>query len=97
MCAMLKEILVPLSDLQTVVITCTRCKTDITFGLLLEKQNPAPMAKTTATPEMCPVCEVKFDQHAQEAVDALREAYKALMKHKSLTVSFRVRDDVAIP
>jgi hypothetical protein len=97
MCSMLKELIVPLSDLQTVVITCSRCKTDITFGLLLEKQNPDAMAKTTATPEMCPVCEVKFDQRAQESVDALREAYKNIVKQKSLTVSFRVRSDVALP
>jgi hypothetical protein len=97
MCAMLKELQVPLAELTSVVITCTRCKSDVTFNLLLEKQNPNPMAKTSATPEMCPVCEVKYSQHAQLAVDSLRDAYKELIADKSLTVSFRVRSDVALP
>ena len=91
MCVMLKELLVPLSELTNVVMTCTRCNSDVTFNLLLEKQNPNPMAKTSATPELCPVCEVKYNQHAQVAIDNLRNAYKELTADKSLTVSFRIQ------
>ena len=90
MCAVLRELLVPLSDLRHVVITCTKCKTDITFDLLLEWNGP-PMSKTTATPQQCPACEAHFDQQAQESLDAMRKAYQCIMKQKSIVFSFRVR------
>ena len=90
MCAVIKEISVPLSDLRRIVITCARCQSDTTFDITLGKQNNTPLGKTSATPEACSVCEAHFDQGAQESIDALREAYSKIGKQKSLSVSFRV-------
>lgn len=98
MCAAIRELSIPLSDLKRVVITCTRCQSETTFDLLLAKQNPDPMAKTTATPEVCSVCETPFPQHAQESVDALREAFRGVdNEKKSLTVAFRIPAPSALP
>ena len=92
MCAVVRELLVPLSDLQSAVMTCQKCGTDVTFNLLMEYSSPnLANGKTTATPEKCPVCECPFDRRAQESIDALRESFRAIAAQKSVTVGFRVK------
>jgi hypothetical protein len=93
MCVMLRELLVPLSDLQFIVMACTACKAEITFDLLYEVGSKAQRA--SATPHTCPACDARFDQRGEEMIDALRKAFKAILSQDSMTVSFRVRPDLA--
>ena len=91
MCAVLNETVVLLSDLRYVVMTCAKCKTEITFDLLWDRQ--ADIHRTTATPTKCPACDAMFDLLAQNAVDNLREIYQGAAKQKTVTVSFRIKSE----
>jgi len=92
MCIMTHETIVTLKDLKIVVMTCLKCKTEISFDLTYER--PLDIHRTTATPDKCPTCDALFDQRAQENIDALRVAYKAILTQKSFTLTFRTKPDV---
>jgi hypothetical protein len=96
MCAVVRELRISLNDLQSAVMSCRKCGTDVTFDLMMEYRSPrAASGKTTATPEKCPACECPFDQRAQESIDALRDAFRAIEAQESVAVGFRVKFDGA--
>ena len=91
MCVMTNETVVTLRDLRTVVMTCLTCKTEISFDITYDR--PVDIHRTSATPEKCPTCDARFDQRAQENIDSLRTAYKAILIQKSFGLTFRVKSD----
>jgi hypothetical protein len=75
MAEMKKELLVSLSDIESICIECCSCHSQIRITpqatLKLNFQKPAPLIG-------CPACEVEFGEVLKQRVIALRSALEAL-------------------
>lgn len=76
MCHVLHELVLSLSDLSSVVLSCTHCGTQLVFPATNGLPEPEPNRLTL--PESCPFCRKSFDSAVHKAAAELLRTFKAL-------------------
>src|SRR5260370_36241194 len=97
---MVKELVVPISDLQFISIECSACRTSVSLDMAYTPPKPppqTPLMHLTETPQpnvfQCPVCHAMFDSRVGENIKAFRAIYRGLVDH-NIQMSFRVKGQV---
>lgn len=75
---MINTVIVSPADLRFVVITCRTCNTRVTLDMGRKYENPAQ--PSGFAPARCPSCDQHYDSSLPDAINAAREAYRALTK-----------------
>jgi hypothetical protein len=96
---MVKEIVVPISDLRFMAVECSACRTSVSLDMTYTPPLPEPdrLIPTEAPPPnifQCPVCRAMFDSRVGENIKAFRAVYRDLVDHK-IQINFRVKGDSA--
>jgi hypothetical protein len=80
MCALVRELVIPVSDLHRLAVECGTCHTVVTVDL---GSAPAIIA-------FCSVCRHDYSPDIKQRLSALREILDALATTKECAFSFRV-------
>lgn len=94
---MVKEIVVPISDLRFMSVECSGCHTSVSIDMIYTPPpppNPERLMPFQQDPEpnifQCPVCHAMFDSRVADSIKAFRKIYRDLVDHK-IEISFRVQ------
>lgn len=87
---MTKEVVLSLADLQSLVIECRSCKTQIVLDLY-QALPPMTNARPHGHPENCPICSESFDSAMAKGVADFRKAFLGLNVLKGGGVRLRLK------
>jgi hypothetical protein len=83
---MLKQVVLPISDLHRVIWKCAHCPTEIALDLRHSVQQGDSAAL------FCPGCKQLLNSEIKASIDAFRVAYQALIDVGSV-IGFRIKAD----
>lgn len=89
MCALLRELVVPVADLDRIAVECGRCKSATTLGLGLRIKDETGRQILPAV-TACSVCGRDFDPRLKQALRDLAALLSYLGSLPDEAVSFRV-------
>jgi hypothetical protein len=88
MCALLRELVVPVADLHRLAVKCDQCKTVTTLDFTTRIQTREGLAVPGLTE--CPVCHHSFNAGLKDRIQTLGTILEWMRDLGPETVSFRV-------
>jgi hypothetical protein len=90
MLLMLKHVVIPISDLQQLVLKCPQCSTEI--PLALDDKGTSKLDQMPAG-LYCPVCAKDLPSTLKGSIDQFRHAHQALVVAAEIVTGVRIKAD----
>jgi hypothetical protein len=85
MIAMHNELVIPLSDLESILIECASCGSEV--RVKMDAEFKPPTAKVPPPLENCPVCSTRFDSTLRPNIQEFKLALANLKDHSKISLT----------
>lgn len=90
MLLMLKQVVIPISDLLQLLLKCPQCSTEI--RLALDDKGTSKLAQMPAV-LYCPICAKDLPATLKGSIDQFRHAHQALVAAAEIVTGVRIKSD----